>query len=336
MIQNSTLPTGTVFDIKKYAIHDGPGIRTTIFFQGCPLSCWWCHNPESQSHRPVLLYRANRCALCGTCVETCPQDGIQLFLAGELRSRGAAEPGQWDDKKMPGLGVIEANSGYAITDRTKCSVCGSCAEICYHGAREVSGKVLGVKEVMAEIERDLPFYDQSGGGVTFSGGEPLMQPDFLAALLRACKAREIHTVVDTSGHTTWQVIDGLRRDIDLFLYDLKLIDNQRHKKYTGISNELILHNLQRLAQSGAQLEIRIPLIPGINDDRENLERSAELIAGLPGVKGVELMAYHDIAAAKYASLGLVYRLSDIKPPTEDDMQEAARVFLDHGLIVKTS
>jgi pyruvate formate lyase activating enzyme len=325
MIHEHTFLTGTVFDIKKYAIHDGPGIRTTVFLQGCPLSCWWCHNPESQSRRPVLLYRENRCVLCGSCVEVCPQEGIQLSGGQMLESR---DPGS------QGSEVALRQLGTAVTDRAKCNVCGTCAEICYHGAREVSGQVMSVEEVMAAIERDLPFYDQSGGGVTFSGGEPLMQPDFLAALLRACKAREIHTVVDTSGHTAWQVIDGLRGDVDLFLYDLKLIDNQRHKKYTGISNELILRNLHRLAQCGAQLEVRIPLIPGINDDRENLEQSAALIAGLSGVTGVELMAYHDIAAAKYASLGMAYRLLDVKPPSEDDMQEAARVFQDRGLIVK--
>ncbi len=302
--------TGTIFDIKKYAIHDGPGIRTTVFFQGCPLSCWWCHNPESQSRQPVLMYRANRCVLCGTCLETCPQNGIEIRIGGEVK--------------------------IAITDRAKCDVCGECAEVCYHGAREVSSKEMTISEVMAEIERDVPFYDQSGGGVTFSGGEPLTQRKFMAELLRECKRREIHTVVDSSGYAAWEVIDSIRADVDLFLYDLKLMDDERHQKYTGVSNELILSNLKRLAESGEQIEIRMPLIPGINDDAENLQQTASFIAGLPNITKVELMGYHDIAAAKYESLGMVYPLPDTRPPTESAMQAAASYFEEKSLSVKIS
>lgn len=296
---------GTIFDIKKYAIHDGPGIRTTVFLQGCPLSCWWCHNPESQPRHPVLLYRANRCVLCGTCVQVCPQNGISI-------------------------------GGVASTDRSRCDVCGECAEICYHGAREVSGREMTVAEVLAEIKRDVPFYDHSGGGVTFSGGEPLLQRSFLAALLRESKACEIHTVVDTSGLAAWDVIESIRNDVDLFLYDLKMMDDRRHKQYTGVSNELILSNLRRLAECGSQIEIRIPLIPGINDDKENLRKSAAFISGLPNITGIELMGYHDIAAAKYEALGKVYPLLDTAPPTETDMQEAARYFENEGLSIKIS
>jgi pyruvate formate lyase activating enzyme len=298
--------TGTVFDIKKYAIHDGPGIRTTVFLQGCPLSCWWCHNPESQSLGPVLLYRANRCVLCETCLASCSQNAISI-------------------------------SGSVITDRAKCDVCGKCAEVCYHGARQVSGREMTVAEVMAEVERDTPFYDQSGGGVTFSGGEPLGQRLFLAELLRECKMREIHTVVDTSGFAAWDVFDGIRKNVDLFLYDLKIIDDDRHKHFTGVSNVIILRNLQRLAQCGAQLEIRIPLIPGINDDLDNLRQSAAFIAELPGnIIEVDLMAYHDIAEAKYQSLGMDYQLSGTLPPSEDTMLEVTQYFKDLGLNVKMS
>jgi pyruvate formate lyase activating enzyme len=297
--------TGTIFDIKKYAIHDGPGIRTTVFFQGCPLSCWWCHNPEGQSRLPVLLYRANRCVLCGICAEICPQNGISI-------------------------------NEVATTDQTQCDVCGECAEVCFYGAREISGREMSVAEVLAKIERDVPFYDQSGGGVTFSGGEPLMQSEFLAALLQECKAREIHTVVDTSGYAAWEALDSIRRDVDLFLYDLKLMDQVRHKQYTGVSNELILNNLERLAESGKQIFVRIPLIPGINDDAENLQESAAFIAGLPSIIGVELMGYHDIAAAKYEALGMAYPLPDTVPPSEEAMQKAARYFEDRGLSVKRS
>jgi pyruvate formate lyase activating enzyme len=302
--------TGTIFDIKKYAIHDGPGIRTTVFFQGCPLSCWWCHNPESQSRSPVLLYRANRCVLCGTCVKTCPQNGIKITPS--------------PDGKV------------ATTDRTKCDVCGKCAEVCYHGAREVSGREVTVEEVLAEIERDVPFYDQSGGGVTFSGGEPLLQRKFLAELLRECKLREINTVVDTSGFAAWDTMDQIRANVDLFLYDLKMIDDERHKTYTGVSNKLILQNLRHLAQSGAQIEIRIPLIPKINDDADNLEGTAAFLAELPNISGVELMAYHHIAEAKYLSLGVEYHLQDTSPPSETAMLAAAQYFEEVGLKVKIS
>ena len=297
--------TGTIFDIKKYAIHDGPGIRTTVFFQGCLLHCWWCHNPESQSRTPVLLYRANRCVLCGTCVETCPQSGISI-------------------------------NGVATTDRAKCDVCGECAEVCFYGAREVSGKEMTISEVLAEIERDVPFYDQSGGGVTFSGGEPLLQHRFLAALLVECKKRAIHTVVDTSGFAAWEVIERIRGEVDLFLYDLKMMDAVRHKQYTGVSNERILENLWRLAESGSQIFVRIPLIPGINDDTENLAQCATFIAELPNITGIELMGYHDIAAAKYEALGQDYPLPDTVPPTEAEMHVAARFFEEKGLRVKVS
>lgn len=300
--------TGTIFDIKKYAIHDGPGIRTTVFFQGCPLSCWWCHNPESQSRSPVLLYRANRCVLCETCVSTCLQNGIEITRS--------------------------ADGNFATTDRTKCDVCGECAEVCYHGAREVSGREMTVEDVLAEIERDVPFYDQSGGGVTFSGGEPLLQRSFLSELLRECKLREINTVVDTSGFAGWDSLDQIRANVDLFLYDLKMIDDDRHKTFTGVSNKLILQNLNRLAWSGARIEIRIPLIPAINEDADNLEGTAAFLAELPHISVVELMAYHQIAEAKYQALGMEYHLKETSPPSENAMLAAAQYFVDAGLKVK--
>ena len=177
-------------------------------------------------------------------------------------------------------------NGSAETDRSKCDACGTCAEICYHGAREVSGREITVEEVLAEIERETPFHDQSGGGVTFSGGEPLMQRSFLLALLRACRERDIHTVVDTSGYTNWEALDSIREYTNLFLYDLKLMDNERHKQYTGVSNELILQNLKLLSERGHPVYVRIPLIPGVNDDEPSLCESAELLASMPNITGV--------------------------------------------------
>ena len=297
--------TGIIFDIKKYAINDGPGIRTTVFFQGCPLSCWWCHNPESQPRKPALMYRANRCVLCRECATVCPQSGIKI-------------------------------NGSALTDRSKCDVCGTCAETCYYGAREVSGREVTVDGVLAEIERETPFHDQSGGGVTLSGGEPLMQRSFLLALLRACRERDIHTVVDTSGYTTWEALDSVREYVNLFLYDLKLMDDGLHTQYTGVSNQPILRNLKLLSEHGQSLYVRIPLIPSVNDDEENLRQSANFFAGLPNITGVELMGYHDIAAAKFEALGMAYRLNGTKPPTAEHLQQAGSILEEYGFKVKIS
>jgi pyruvate formate lyase activating enzyme len=297
--------SGTIFDIKKYSINDGPGIRTTVFFSGCPLSCLWCHNPESQSLIPELLYRAGRCLLCGDCIEACPDGAISL---GE-------------------------SSNSIITDRQKCTGCQTCTTTCYSGAREFSGRKMTVQEVMTNIERDIPFYDESHGGVTFSGGEPLIQPTFLSALLKGCRAKEIHTVVDTSGFANWNVFEQIRDDVDLFLFDLKHMDSIRHREVTGVPNALILENLHRLNSSGAECIVRIPLIPGINDDENNLVESAKFLARLSPIQSVELMAYHDIAQAKYEALGRDYPLTGTKPPTEAVMHHAAELLRNYGLNV---
>jgi pyruvate formate lyase activating enzyme len=297
--------SGTIFDIKKYSINDGPGIRTTVFFSGCPLSCLWCHNPESQSLTPELLYRAGRCLLCGECIKACPQGAISL---GE-------------------------SSTSIITNRQKCTRCQTCVTTCYSGAREFSGRQMTVQEIMADIEREIPFYDESHGGVTFSGGEPLRQPTFLSTLLKACRAQEIHTVVDTSGFANWKVFEQVHEDVDLFLYDLKHMDSKCHREVTGVSNDIILENLRRLSAVGATCIVRIPLIPGINDDEKNLLESGEFIASLSHIQSVELMGYHDIALAKYEALGREYALAGIKPPAETKINRAAELLRNYGLHV---
>jgi pyruvate formate lyase activating enzyme len=297
--------SGTIFDIKKYSINDGPGIRTTIFLSGCPLSCLWCHNPESQSLKPELLYRARRCLLCLDCIDICPEGAISLGN----------------------------DSTSILTDRQKCTRCQTCVTTCYSGAREFSGREVTVREVMADIVREIPFYDESHGGVTFSGGEPLMQPAFLSSLLKACRAQEIHTVVDTSGFASWKVFEQIREDVDLFLYDLKHMDSMRHRQVTGVPNEVILKNLRRLSSAGANCIVRIPLIPGINDDEKNLVESGEFLASLSNIQSVELMGYHNIAQAKYEALGREYALPGTKPPTEEAMRDAAEVLQRHSLNV---
>ncbi len=301
---SQALLTGFIFDIRKYSVHDGPGIRTTVFFKGCPLQCAWCHNPESQAAAVEMMFRPQRCQQCGACVEACAS------------------------------GAIRWSEGGPLTDWGKCVHCGDCVAVCYAEARERIGRALTVEQAMAEIERDVAFYDESGGGVTFSGGEPLQQPEFLSALLRACQDKEIHTALDTSGYSTWETLDRLRADVDLFLYDLKIMDEARHRQFTGVSNAPILENLQRLSALGHALLIRIPVIPTVNADDESVRQLGAFIASLPGVNGVELLRYHRIGLDKYDRLNLRYGLPDVQPPSEARMAEIAQQLRQWGLSVK--
>ncbi len=296
------MPTGMIFDIKRYAIHDGPGIRTAVFFKGCPLDCWWCHNPEGKSAQPQLIFRKNRCIADKTCIDACPSGAIT-----------------WDNG--------------SITDWENCNSCGKCAQVCYAGARELVGWRMTIGQLMAEIERDIPFYDQSGGGVTFTGGEPLNQRKFLVQALMACKEKHIHTTVDTSGYASWASFKTLQPLVDLFLYDIKLMDEQKHIRYTKVSNRLILANLQKLSSAAANIIVRIPLIPQINDDAGNLMQCAAYLANLPHLDGVALIPYHDIAEAKYLSLGMDYRLPDTKPPSPQQVAEAEEILASYHLPV---
>lgn len=294
---------GAVFDIRRYSIQDGPGIRTTVFFKGCPLSCTWCHNPESQRSEPELIFRENRCIRCGSCVAACPQ--------------GAAS---WQ-------------SGGPWTDAQKCTCCGVCLEACPAEARELAGKSMNTAEVMAAVLRDIPFYDESGGGVTFSGGEPLNQVDFLRELLSACHARGIHTALDTCGFAPWETLDSVRRDVDLFLYDLKLMDSGDHLLFTGVDNRIILENLQKLASAGHKLRIRVPLIPEITAVKENLEQMAAFVRDLPGRPPVDLLPYHAAAEQKYIRLGRAYQLADARALAADQIEAAASLMRSFGLDV---
>jgi pyruvate formate lyase activating enzyme len=322
------MQSGTIFDIKKYSINDGPGIRTTVFLSGCPLACLWCHNPESQSLEPELLYRAGRCLGCGECAEICPEEAITFLSELEPRSSRSTQ------RKALNLSDLSVLRGEKVfTDRSKCTRCQTCIATCYAGARQFSGYAATVDEVMSQVVREIPFYDQSGGGVTFSGGEPLLQPGFLSALLKACRAQEIRTCVDTSGFANWNVFEQIRGDVDLFLYDLKQMDSARHKAVTGVPNEPILENLRKLSTLGHQILVRIPLIPGINDDELNLVESGKFLAGLGQLEGVELMGYHDLAQAKYQALGQEYKLIGTKPPSEAEMRNAAELFRSYGLQV---
>lgn len=297
------MESGIIFDIKKFSIHDGPGIRTTVFLKGCPLSCWWCHNPESHRISREKLHAVSRCIGCGECLAICPENAIS--------------------QRQIGL----------YTDPEKCLGCGDCSDVCVAGASETAGREMTVNQVMAEIEKDTVFYDESFGGVTISGGEPLAQPDFLFALLKACGDSQIHTVLDTCGFSTWKVLDRIRRHVDVFLFDLKLMDDEKHRMVTGVSNRTILKNLAALSANGQQIRIRLPIIPGITDNEDNISAIGVFVAALPSFPQIDLLPYHHSAVAKYERLGKNYRLRDTRPPAEDSMARLADLLRRLGLAV---
>jgi pyruvate formate lyase activating enzyme len=295
--------TGIVFDIRRYAIHDGPGIRTTVFLKGCALSCAWCHNPEGQAVGHEAMLRPDRCIRCGACVDAC------------------------------GHGAIRWSDGGPTTDRSRCTACGDCTAVCYAEARERVGREMTADDVLAEVARDAQFYEESGGGVTLSGGEPLLQGAFAAALLRGAKARGFHTALDTCGFAPWEGFARLRGSVDLFLYDLKLMDDARHRRFTGVSNAPILENLRALSGHGHRIVLRVPVIPGINDDPGNLDALARFAAGLPHLAGVDLLPYHHIGTDKYARLDRAYPLPDTVAPSAGRLADIARRLAGHGLHV---
>lgn len=295
---------GKIFDIMKYSIHDGPGIRTTVFFMGCPLKCQWCHNPESQEFGQLLMYWPDRCISCGQCLEICPNKAI-VTAAGKLKYL-----------------------------RDRCLVCGECCKVCHAGVRELVAKDMSVREVMAEIEKDLIFYDESGGGVTFSGGEALMQPVFLLEILKECKKKEIHTAVETCGYVKLESLQRISDYVDLFLFDLKLMDRQKHQDYTGETNELILDNLRWLAEHHPKVIVRVPIIPGINDDEENLSQLGDFMTSLKRVNELHILPYHKAGVDKYQRLGLTYQLPDIEPPDNERMEQIMGRLEKFGLIIK--
>lgn len=295
--------TGMIFDIKRYAIHDGPGIRTTVFLKGCPLRCEWCHNPESWYPGKERAFRRGRCEACGHCVGACPRQAISL----------------------------EADR--PTTDEDRCVLCGACVEACVAGAREIIGRQIGIGELIAEIERDVVFYDQSGGGVTFSGGEPLMQPDFLLGLLVECKARDIHTAVDTSCYAPAEVVDDVSPYIDLFLCDLKHMNSTRHKQATSFSNELILENIRRIAAAGRKIVLRLPLVPGFNDDDLNLEATGRFATSLGAVVAMDVLPYNSGGSAKSVRLAGQRDMLRATPPTDERLRAAVKKLQSFGLTI---
>ncbi len=295
------MQSGWVFNIQKYSVHDGPGIRTTVFLKGCPLRCMWCHNPEGQTAGPEIMALEGRCLACGECRAACP------------------------------FGTEIGGNGALPVRHRFCTFCGACVEACPSEARLKVGRQMTVAEVVDEVLKDRIFYDDSGGGVSFSGGEPLTQPDFLQALAEACHALEIHTAVDTCGYGSWESLHAVSRFTDLFLYDLKLMDDERHREVTGVSNAPILANLRSLGQIHDNIWIRVPIVPGINDGDAQLEELARFAASIPGVRRINLLPYHRMGIQKSRRLGVSYPLEDTGQPSAEQIAGYADIFRSFGL-----
>lgn len=298
----AALPEGRLARMERGAIHDGPGLRTVLFLKGCPLHCFWCHSPETQSSGPEILTHPERCLECGACASRCPA--------------GAAGP----------------QFGPAGIDRMRCAACGACADVCPASARVLAGRRVTVAETMTELLRDRPFFDQSGGGVTLSGGEPLIQPGFVLAILERCRAERVHTAIETCGLVNGRVLLEAAALADLFLFDLKLRDAERHRGMTGRSNRRILANLAALASVHPHVRARIPLVPGINDGQDNIAGLGVLLTGL-GIRSVDLLPYHRAGAAKYSRLGLEYSLPHVEAPSPAAIASAADTLRACGLTV---
>jgi pyruvate formate lyase activating enzyme len=297
--------TGRVFDIKRYSIHDGPGIRTTVFLKGCPLHCLWCHNPEGIDPAAELMHWPSRCSRCYACVAACPVQAIS-----------------------------KDRTGAVAVDKTKCDLCGRCAEACLYDAMQVVGREMTVDDLVTEIEKDRVFYEQSGGGATFSGGDPLAQPVFLEELLGALRSLGIRTAVDISGFAAAPLLERIAALTDLILYDLKTMDETKHRELTGVSNAPILENLKRLAANGAEIWVRIPLLAGVNDDDKNIDGTIAFLKTLGKVKTVGLLPYHSGGTEKARRLGKKSGFKAFEAPSEGRLAAIEAAFCAAGFNVQ--
>jgi len=296
---------GVIFNIQHYSIHDGPGIRTTVFLKGCPLRCFWCQNPESQFPQPVIFFNAERCTGCGSCVDVCPEDAIQIV------------------------------EGKSKTNRRLCKGDGKCAEICPSEARSLMGQYATAGEVFKDVNEDAIFYQNSGGGVTLSGGDPVAQPDFSVSILKLCKDAGIHTAIDTCGFAKWKTLKYILEHVDLVLYDFKHMNPDLHKKYTDVSNEIILDNAKKIHQElNLPMLARVPILPGNNDSAENLKRTAEFISGnLGNGITVHLLPYHRLGETKYERMEEPEKIISVQPPSDEYIENVKAIFHSFDLTV---
>jgi pyruvate formate lyase activating enzyme len=301
----SNLEQGIIFNIQGYCIHDGPGIRTTVFLKGCPLRCLWCQNPESHSFHPELLFAEEKCTGCGKCVQVCPENAIRI--QGKVSQ----------------------------IDRRLCKSAGLCVDACPNEARTAMGRRATVDEVFKEIAADSLFYQESGGGVTLSGGEPLAQPEFAASILKKCQSAGFHTALDTCGYASWAAAREVLRHTDLVLFDFKHMNPEMHEKYTGVSNELILQNAEKIHhEMSIAMRARVAIIPGFNDSTENIEATARFIADkLSNAVSVHLLSYHRLGEEKWERLDRINETAEIEIPVEQQLVECRRIFESFGLTV---
>jgi pyruvate formate lyase activating enzyme len=297
---------GIVTNIQRFSIHDGPGIRTTVFFKGCNLHCFWCHNPETLRTEPELQVFPDRCIGCGACLERCEQQA-HVEMDGQRTFR-----------------------------RERCVACGRCADTCYAECLVLVGEHKSVDEVVEEVLRDRPFYERSGGGVTLSGGEPLLQLAFAGGILEQCKTEGLHTAIETAANLPWKRIASILPLTDLVMMDIKLLDSEAHRACTGVGNRRILENALRLGEGDTQLIIRTPVVPGVNDRPEWIVPIAAFAARLPNLLYYELLPFHPMAGGKYQSLGLDYRARGLESPGKEQMQALADAARQCGIEVKHS
>ena len=294
--------TGLIFDIKKYAINDGPGIRMTIFFKGCNLNCQWCHNPESLSPKVQKMYNASKCIGAVKCLDNCPNDALRLTEEG------------------------------IKTDFDACNLCGKCAEVCPTKAFEMLGLNIPISNLMKKIDNEAVFFDQSGGGVTFSGGEPLMHSDYLIEALKACGNRMYHRVVDTTAFANLDTLLEVAENCEMFLIDLKVMDSNKHKEYTGVNNEKILSNIIELSKTNCEIIFRMPLIKGVNTNELNIVKTAEFIRSLNGNRTrINLLPYHKVAENKLVKLEKANDFIDFETPIDKEIIEVINLFEKFGI-----
>jgi pyruvate formate lyase activating enzyme len=296
---------GIIFDIQRYSIHDGPGIRTVVFLKGCPLRCLWCCNPESQLTNPQLSFIQSKCIGCLECIKICPNKAIRF------------------DKEK----------GFLI-DYKLCDMCGRCSDVCYPGARVIIGKKMSVDEVIAEVIKDKSFYNRSNGGVTLSGGEVLLQWGFAKEILKKCKELNINTAIETCGYCKWEYFTEVLEYVDLVLYDLKHLDSAEHKRLTGVDNQLILENAAKVVKKVKEMIIRVPLIPSLNDSKDNIMMLVDFVSTLEKVKEIDLLPYHQLGVSKYNQIGQTYKLNEINPPSKEKINDIKRYIENRGFLVK--